>query len=195
MEEARMHGDSRRGIPTATVEANASGASIEDARSCPQATPSLPSTSVAGGMCGCFTRIGVPRSDLRSLDLFSQSPACACASWRSQDIVCPGVSPGGSNGTDSRQVPNSAALPRRCVAVAPRRRGSAALPATSRVRSVQEPGSASPCMLATGDRTRGSIHGSEIWDPKHGIRDMGSEAAPSRVSGHTSTKMSAQPLD
>lgn len=95
---------------------------------------------------------GVPpgsrRFNSQACFLITQSPARACASWRSQDIVCPGVSPGGSNGTDSRKVANSAALPRRCVAVAPRRRGSAALPATSRVRSVQEPGSASPCMQA-----------------------------------------------
>ncbi|MEY2716126.1 MAG: hypothetical protein RIT24_2469 [Planctomycetota bacterium] len=109
--------------------------------------------------CAGFEEVldeGMPaRSHLlrqRFVALDSRLLARACASWRSQDIVCPGVSPGGSNGTGSRQVANSAALPRRCVAVAPRRRGSAALPATSRVRSVQEPGSASPRMNTSGHR-------------------------------------------
>lgn len=95
------------------------------------------------------SHVGRLRSDSRVHDLISHSLARACASWCSQDIVRPGVSPGGSNGSVSRQLANSAALPRRCVAVAPRRRGSAALPATSRVRSVQEPGSASPCMRSS----------------------------------------------
>lgn len=71
-------------------------------------------------------------------------PVRADAGWRPQDIVCPGASPGGTLRPCSRQIASRAEVPRRCVAVAPRRRGTSALHAIFCVRIVQEPEGVSP---------------------------------------------------
>jgi len=105
---------------------------------------------------GMLRRSGTPGNPDLNLDLSSDlhsyftSLVRAIAGWRPQDIVCPGASPGGSVMHCLRPIASRAAVPRRCVAVAPRCRGTAALHAILCVRTVQEPGGVSPPSFGSG---------------------------------------------